>query len=323
MFKTASKLIGGSKPGCPPCVCNKQAQPVKAQPVKAQPVKKKKTPWYEQINQNVDLGGGWFDFGAPDDFGALDKRIRDIIKSGSRRSKKPKNHQFYGTRDGHFYYRDRRLLQPKYSVGDTIHWNSNQGGHAQGDGWYAKVKWSARDGRKVLGKKFYHADYMFFGAKRPRKTLGPTLKQLQNLARRNRVSVYKMRKDRRGYTKMPLTKKALKDRLSRARVSYKNLKAPRPRNMARPRPVTRKRYISRSPVRNMVLDPRRGCPAGKYKDPVTGRCKTIPKYEDLDELDSVNFSWNSDRTFGNRPLSMQYSRYGHSCFGDIPCDCGL
>ena len=228
MFKTASKLIAGSKPGCPPCVCNKQAQSVKAQPVKAQPVKKKKTSWLEQINQNVDPGGGWFDFGKPP------------------RKKRPKN---------------------------------------------------------------------------KKKTLGPTLKQLQSLARRNKVSIYKMRKDRRGYTKMPLTKKALKARLSRARVSYKNLKAPRPRNVARPKTVRRKRYIRRPPVRNMILNPRRGCPVGKYKDPVTGRCKTIPKYEDLDELDSVNFSWNSDRTFGNRPLSKQM--YGHSCFGDIPCDCGL
>ena len=145
-----------------------------------------------------------------------------------------------------------------------------------------------------------------------RKRPDPTLKQLQTLARRNKVSIYKMRKDRRGYTKMPLTKKALKARLSRARVSYKNLKAPRPRT--RPR----KSYVSSSPV----LDPRRGCPAGKYKDPSSGICKTIPKYEDLDELDSVNFDWSSDRTFSNRPLSKQM--YGRSCFGDIPpCDCGL
>lgn len=160
--------------------------------------------------------------------------------------------------------------------------------------------------------------YMKFGSPRRRKRTkisGPTLKQLQSLARRNRVSIYKMRKDGRGYTKMPLTKKALKARLSRSRISYKNLKAPRHR------PVTRKRYNSRSPVRKMELIPRRGCPVGNYKDPVTGRCKTIPKYEDLDELDSVNFKWNSDRTFGNRPLSRQM--YGHSCFGDIPCDCGL
>lgn len=165
-------------------------------------------------------------------------------------------------------------------------------------------------------------EYMSFGSPRRKrrnnknKNSVATLKQLQVLARRNRVSIYKIRKDGRGYTKKPLTKKALKARLSRARVSYKNIKAPRSR--IRPR----KRYISRTPIRIKQLNPRRGCPAGKYKDPSSGICKTIPKYEDLDELDSVNFDWSSDRKFSNRSLSKQM--YGHSCFGAIPpCDCGL
>jgi len=151
--------------------------------------------------------------------------------------------------------------------------------------------------------------YMKFGSpgKRKRtKISGPTLKQLQSLARRNRVSIFKMRKDGRGYTKKPLTKKALKARLSRSRVSYKNLKVPRSRI------ATRRRRVARVPARTTMLNPRRGCPVGKYKDPATGRCKTIPKWEDLDELDSVNFKWNYGRQM-----------YGHSCFGDIPCDCGL
>ena len=269
-----------------------------------------------ESNVDIDVSGiaDMMSYGVP-----ADKRIRNIIRSGRRRPKKAEHHNLYLNRDGYFDYRDRRLLQPKYSVGDTIHWNTKED-HDQYDGWRAKVIWrrgtpGGRRGRKVLGKKFYYEDNnMFFGAKRSRKTLGPTLKQLQTLARRNKVSIYKMRKDRRGYTKMPLTKKALKARLSRARVSYKNLKAPRPRTRIRPR----KSYVSSSPV----LDPRRGCPAGKYKDPATGICKTIPKYEDLDELDSVNFDWSSDRTFSNRPLSTQM--YGRSCFGDIPpCDCGL
>ncbi len=146
--------------------------------------------------------------------------------------------------------------------------------------------------------------YMKFGSpgKRKRtKISGPTLKQLQSLARRNRVSIFKMRKDGRGYTKKPLTKKALKARLSRARVSYKNLKAPRTRI------TTRRRYV-RSPVRRMIP-----CPVGSYRDPNTGRCKSIPKRrENLDDLDSVNFNWNYGKQM-----------YGHSCFGDIPCDCGL
>tara|TARA_Y100000361_G_scaffold45578_2_gene39470 strand:+ start:17800 stop:18546 length:747 start_codon:yes stop_codon:yes gene_type:complete len=146
--------------------------------------------------------------------------------------------------------------------------------------------------------------YMKFGSpgKRKRtKISGPTLKQLQSLARRNRVSIFKMRKDGRGYTKKPLTKKALKARLSRARVSYKNLKAPRTRI------TTRRRYV-RSPVRRRIP-----CPVGSYRDPNTGRCKSIPKRrENLDDLDSVNFNWNYGKQM-----------YGHSCFGDIPCDCGL
>lgn len=162
---------------------------------------------------------------------------------------------------------------------------------------YAQMLYGSRKKRRKTG---------------PNKIPGPTLKQLKNLARRNKVNIYKMRKDRRGYTKTPLTKKALKARLSRARVSYKNIKAPRTRTRTR----TDKRYVSSSSTR-------RPCPVGSYRDPYTGKCKGIPRREDLDELDSVNFEWNSDRTFGNKPLSMQSSRYGRSCFGSVPCDCGM
>lgn len=57
----------------------------------------------------------------------------------------------------------------------------------------------------------------FFG----KKIMKLSLKQLQKIARRVKVSIYKMRKNGVGYTKTPLTKKALKARLSRARISYK------------------------------------------------------------------------------------------------------
>lgn len=57
----------------------------------------------------------------------------------------------------------------------------------------------------------------FFG----KKITKLSLKQLQKIARRVKVSIYKMRKNGVGYTKTPLTKKALKARLSRARISYK------------------------------------------------------------------------------------------------------
>ena len=45
--------------------------------------------------------------------------------------------------------------------------------------------------------------------------------QLQRLARCNNISVFKVRKDRKGYTKTPLTIPQLKSRLTRHRISYK------------------------------------------------------------------------------------------------------
>tara|TARA_B100000902_G_scaffold399431_1_gene470234 strand:- start:779 stop:1072 length:294 start_codon:yes stop_codon:yes gene_type:complete len=57
----------------------------------------------------------------------------------------------------------------------------------------------------------------FFG----KRIIKLSLKQLQKIARRVKISIYKKRKNGIGYTKTPLTKKALKARLSKARVSYK------------------------------------------------------------------------------------------------------
>jgi len=57
----------------------------------------------------------------------------------------------------------------------------------------------------------------FFG----KKIMKLSLKQLQKIARRVKISIYKKRKNGIGYTKTPLTKKALKARLSRSRISYK------------------------------------------------------------------------------------------------------
>ena len=47
------------------------------------------------------------------------------------------------------------------------------------------------------------------------------LLKLQRLARSNDVSIFKVRKDRKGYTKTPLTIPQLKSRLTRHRISYK------------------------------------------------------------------------------------------------------
>ncbi len=53
------------------------------------------------------------------------------------------------------------------------------------------------------------------------KKAKPTLKQLQALARANDVSIYKRRKDDMGFTRTPLTVKALKLRLTKMKVPYK------------------------------------------------------------------------------------------------------
>tara|TARA_Y100000022_G_scaffold181324_1_gene173899 strand:- start:1675 stop:2187 length:513 start_codon:yes stop_codon:yes gene_type:complete len=47
-----------------------------------------------------------------------------------------------------------------------------------------------------------------------------SLKDLQALARANEVSIYKRRKDDMGFTKVPLSARALKYRLSKMKVSY-------------------------------------------------------------------------------------------------------
>lgn len=52
------------------------------------------------------------------------------------------------------------------------------------------------------------------------KSKPKTLKQLQALARKNSVSIYKRRKDDMGFTKQPLSIKALKYRLSKMKVPY-------------------------------------------------------------------------------------------------------
>ena len=52
------------------------------------------------------------------------------------------------------------------------------------------------------------------------RTKKMTLKDLQKLAKANDVSIFKRRKDDMGFTKTPLTMKALKYRLTKMRVPY-------------------------------------------------------------------------------------------------------
>lgn len=72
-----------------------------------------------------------------------------------------------------------------------------------------------------------HEFKMSFGkakkTKKPRKAKPKkvSLKQLQNIARDNGVSIFTRRKDGKGFTKKPLTVKALKSRLSRKKVPYR------------------------------------------------------------------------------------------------------
>ena len=49
---------------------------------------------------------------------------------------------------------------------------------------------------------------------------GPTLRDLQAIAIQNEVSIFKRRKDGMGFTKQPLTKTALKYRLTKMKVPY-------------------------------------------------------------------------------------------------------
>jgi len=52
------------------------------------------------------------------------------------------------------------------------------------------------------------------------KSKPKTLKQLQRLARKNEISIYQRRKDDMGFTRKPLSIKALKYRLTKMRVPY-------------------------------------------------------------------------------------------------------
>ena len=287
MFKTVRNVIAPSK-------------------AKGQEKKKKLSKW-EWLNQNMDIGGELFYGDEMDDmyFGENEYGLKlpGLGKAGAAAAaamKKQKSLIKKAINDNKAQLDpakklfNAKIASAKTNVASLKKNMPNMAdvGEALQNVALAEMLYGAQKKRRKTGKN---------------KNKGPTLKQLQNLARRNKVNIYKMRKDRTGYTKTALTKKALRARLSRAKVSYKNIKAPRTR--------TRKRYVSSSSTR-------RSCPVGSYRDPYTGNCRKIPDREDLDELDSVNFKWNSDRTFGNKPLSMQYSRYGNSCFGSVPCDCG-
>jgi len=72
-------------------------------------------------------------------------------------------------------------------------------------GYKPNKKWKRKPGQKQCIKE------------RPKKM---TLKQLQRLAKANDVSIYKRRKDNMGFTRTPLSVKALKLRLTKMKVPY-------------------------------------------------------------------------------------------------------
>jgi uncharacterized protein YehS (DUF1456 family) len=85
-------------------------------------------------------------------------------------------------------------------------------------GYSPNPNWQRKPGqRQCLKDKVKKA--MMKGLKVKSKKM--TLKDLQRLAKANDVSIYKRRKDDMGFTKVPLTIKALKYRLTKMRVPYK------------------------------------------------------------------------------------------------------
>jgi len=74
-----------------------------------------------------------------------------------------------------------------------------------GPGYRANPKWRRKRGQRQCLKE---------------KAPKISLRELQALARANDVSIYKRRKDDMGFTRTPLTVKALKLRLTKMKVPY-------------------------------------------------------------------------------------------------------
>jgi len=84
-------------------------------------------------------------------------------------------------------------------------------------GFSANPMWMRKPGQRQCLKDGSVAHMKSLKVK-PKKM---TLKDLQKLAKANDVSIFKRRKDDMGFTKVPLTMKALKYRLTKLRVPYK------------------------------------------------------------------------------------------------------
>ena len=286
MFKKASSIMAG----CPPCDCNKQGGPVKTTPPVKKPVKKS---LLQRLDNNMDLFSslGDFGFGDVNEYGKKLKMTKKAIaarrayrrKKSSKRSRRssPKRRKI-SQKTAHA--RAKRAMKLHHSKGISLK-----------QAWRIVLK-KNKFGDSVCGRG-YEVNRNWNRTKGQRECL-------------KECDFYEIRDNK--------TNKCKKMKMVNKTYGYV---PPRPR--------------SRVP-RGYEINPETGrqrkiCPPGHYRDPDTGRCKRIQSsvrplisrknYEDLDELDSVNFRW-SKKTRGNLPLSMQYG-HGKSCFGAVPCDCGM
>jgi hypothetical protein len=316
MFKKASSIIAG----CPPCDCNKQGGPVKTKPpVKKPPVKK--TPWYELINEN------FLEFGDVNEFGNI-KSMMAAAKAAKATAAKVAA----AKADKHAPMLAANLKKAKEEAKKTKDSVSKAASDV-----YRNVSSDDFTNYLAMGG----ADLFGFGdVNEYGKKLKMTKKAIaarrayrrKKSSKRSRRSSPKRRKISQK-TAHARAKRAMKLHHSKG-ISLKQawrivLKKNKTYGYVPPRPR------SRVP-RGYEINPETGrqrkiCPPGHYRNPDTGRCKRIQSsvrplssrknYEDLDELDSVNFRW-SKKTRGNLPLSMQYG-HSKSCFGAVPCDCGM
>jgi len=90
-----------------------------------------------------------------------------------------------------------------------------------------KAKWDKIRTKKVTKNKRCPPGYKYRPKRKPgqrkctKEKVRIYLSFLQKLAKRNKISIFKMRKDKKGYTRTLLTIPQLKSRLTRNRISYK------------------------------------------------------------------------------------------------------
>lgn len=280
MFTNAKSKINAAR-GASACDCSKNV-PIAiavAKPIARVPEKKKKTPFYEKIYQNMDGGDFFYGKRLKMTKKAIASRRAYRLKKSPRRSRRssPKRRKI-SQKTAHS--RAKRAMKLHHTKGISLK-----------QAWRIVLK-KNKFGDSACGKG-YEVNRNWSRGKGQKQCLKEC--DFYEMRDQSTNRCKKMTMVNRSYGNVPLSKQA---------------KLPRGYEI---NPETgRQRKI---------------CPRGYYRNPDTGRCKKIQtslrpvksskQYEDLDELDSVNFRWKKGK---NIPLSMQY---GHSCFGSVPCDCGI